>query len=263
MQVVVFLLAVLIGISLGLLGGGGSILAVPILIYAAGMATKPAIAMSLLVVGATSLVGSLRHWKAGNLDLRTALVFGVVSMAGSYGGGRLAAQLADTVQLTLFAVVMLAASVSMFRPASPETEHRTRVRLPLVIAAAAGAGLLTGVIGVGGGFLLVPALVLFGGLPMKQAVGTSLLVIAMNSASGFLAYAGVVRIDWGFALLFTGLSVAGVFAGTALARYVSAARLRLGFAVFLIVVAAIVLVQSAITSGAHAAQPATSDPSVH
>lgn len=256
MYVAGFLLAVLIGISLGLLGGGGSILAVPILIYAVGMAAKPAIAMSLLVVGTTSLVGSVRHWKGGNVDLRTALVFGVVSMAGSYGGGRLAALLTDTVQLTLFAVVMLAASVSMFRPARPGSEHRTRVRLPLVVAAAAGVGLLTGVVGVGGGFLIVPALVLFGGLPMKQAVGTSLLVIAMNSASGFLAYAGDVRIDWGFTLLFISLAVAGVFGGAALARHVSAGQLRRGFAVFLIAVATFVLVQSAVTTRAHAAQPA-------
>lgn len=252
MHIAGFLLAVLIGVSLGLLGGGGSILAVPILVYAVGMAAKPAIAVSLLVVGATSLVGSMRHWKRGNVDVRTALVFGMVSMAGSYGGGKLAAELTDTVQLTLFAVVMLAASVSMFRPARQESAQPARVRLPFVVASAAGVGVLTGAVGVGGGFLIVPALVLFGGLAMKQAVGTSLLVIAMNSVSGFLAYAGDVRIDWRFTLLFTGLAVAGVFAGSALAHYVSPAQLRRGFAIFLIAVATFVLVQSAIATRAHA-----------
>ena len=229
----------------------------PILVYAVGMAVKPAIAVSLLVVGTTSLVGSLRHWRAGNVDVRTAVVFGLVSMAGAYGGGRLAAHLADAFQLTLFAIVMLAASVSMFRPSRHEAEPNHRVRVSLVAAAAAGVGVLTGIVGVGGGFLIVPALVLFSGLPMKRAVGTSLLVIAMNSASGFAAYAGEVPIDWTFTSLFTVLAIAGVFAGAALTPYVSAAHLRRSFAVFLVFVATLVLMQG--TMGSRAATPAGLD----
>jgi len=196
LEILGLFLAALIGVSLGLLGGGGSILAVPILLYVVGMATKPAIAASLLVVGTTSLVGSMRHWRASNVDARTAIIFGLVSMAGSYSGGRLAANLSDSFQLVLFAIVMLGASVSMFRSRNDEPAAAPVVRLPLVVVSAAVVGLLTGIVGVGGGFLIVPALVLFSGLPMKRAVGTSLLVIAMNSASGFMAYAGKVPIDW-------------------------------------------------------------------
>lgn len=245
MQLFGLALAAVIGISLGLLGGGGSILAVPILVYVVGMEAKTAIAASLLVVGSTSLIGALRHWRANNIDVRTAVVFGIVSMAGSFAGGRVAAFLSDAFQLTLFAVVMLAASVSMFRSGSNERVTLAAARLPFIIGAAAVVGLLTGVVGVGGGFLIVPALVLFSGVPMKRAVGTSLLVIAMNSGSGFLAYAGHVNIDWGYTVVFTTLAIAGVFAGSALVPYVSQGALKRSFAAFLIVVAAFILLQNA------------------
>lgn len=247
-------LAAIIGISLGLLGGGGSILAVPILVYVVGMETKTAIAASLLVVGTTSLIGALRHWRANNIDVRTAVVFGLVSMAGSFSGGRVATFLSDTFQLTLFAVVMLAASVSMFRSRNDEAAAPAAPRLALVIAAAAVVGLLTGVVGVGGGFLIVPALVLFSGVSMKRAVGTSLLVIAMNSASGFLAYAGRVNIDWNYIVVFTIIAIAGVFAGSAAVPYVSQGVLKRSFAVFLIVVAGFILLQNS-NFGASSAKP--------
>lgn len=237
-------LAAIIGVSLGLLGGGGSILAVPILVYVVGMETKTAIAASLLVVGTTSLIGALRHLSAKNVDVRTALVFGVVSMIGSFAGGKIAASLSDSFQLTLFAIVMLAASVSMFRSRNDETAVPAPPRLILVIASAGVVGLLTGVVGVGGGFLIVPALVLFSGVPMKRAVGTSLLVIAMNSASGFLAYAGHVTIDWNYTVIFTAIAIAGVFVGSAVVPYVSQGVLKRSFALFLIVVAGFVLLQS-------------------
>lgn len=246
MEIVGLLLAVLIGISLGLLGGGGSILAVPILVYVVGMAPKPAIAASLLVVGATSLFGALRHWRNSNIEVRTALIFGVVSMAGSYAGGKVAVHVSDTFQLMLFAVVMLGASLSMLRSRSGAATGTGLVRVELVIAAAAVVGLLTGLVGVGGGFLIVPALVLFAGLPMKRAVGTSLLVIAMNSMSGFLAYAGTVPIDWRYTALFTALAIAGVFAGSSMVKYLSQSGLKRAFAIFLIGVAAFILLQSAL-----------------
>lgn len=253
MQILGLFLAGLIGLSLGLLGGGGSILAVPILVYAVGMAAKPAIAVSLLVVGTTSLIGSFRHWRAGSVDVRMAVVFGLVSMAGSYAGGRLAALLSDRFQLSLFAAVMLAASISMFRSGKSDGQPRA-ARLPLVAASAAVVGLLTGVVGVGGGFLIVPALVLFAGQPMKRAVGTSLLVIAMNSAAGFAAYAGQVPIDWRYTAAFTAMAVAGVFIGSAIAQFVSQSQLKRGFAVFLVVVATFVLIQNAVTMRAAAAE---------
>ena len=237
-------LAAVIGISLGLLGGGGSILAVPILVYVVGMEPKTAIAASLLVVGTTSLIGALQHWRAKNIDVRTALVFGIVSMAGSFAGGRAAAYLSDWFQLTLFAVVMLAASVSMFRSRGDDAAAAAP-RLGFIVVAAAVVGLLTGVVGVGGGFLIVPALVLFSGVAMKRAVGTSLLVIAMNSASGFLAYAGHVNIDWSYTALFTSIAIAGVFVGSAVVPYVSQSVLKRSFAAFLIAVAGFILVQNA------------------
>lgn len=245
MEILGLLLAALIGVSLGLLGGGGSILAVPILVYVVAMPAKPAIAASLLVVGATSLVGSFRHWRASNVDLRAAIIFGLVSMAGSYAGGKLATNVSDRFQLVLFAVVMLGASFSMFRARSDESPAGTVLRPPLVVAAAAAVGLLTGIVGVGGGFLIVPALVLFAALPMKRAVGTSLLVIAMNSASGFLAYAGKVQIDWRYTAIFTGLAIVGVFIGSSIVQYVSQSVLKRAFAVFLIGVASFILWQSA------------------
>ena len=245
MQLLGLILAAVIGISLGLLGGGGSILAVPILVYVVGMEPKAAIAASLLVVGVTSIIGALRHWRARNIDVRTAVLFGVVSMAGSFVGGRVAAFLSDTFQLTLFAMVMLTASVSMFRSRVDDDAVVAAPRLALVVVAAAVVGLLTGVVGVGGGFLIVPALVLFSGVPMKRAVGTSLLVIAMNSASGFLAYAGHVQIDWSYTALFTSIAIAGVFVGSAALPYVSQSVLKRSFAAFLIAVAGFILVQSA------------------
>jgi len=214
-----FLLAVLIGLSLGLIGGGGSILAVPIFVYVFGFAPKEAIAMSLAVVGVASLVGAFRHGRAGNVNLRIALIFGGIAMAGTYLGARLAVFISGTAQLTLFALVMIASAASMFRAAASaertgEPGERPPLYLPIVALAGIAVGMLTGLVGVGGGFLIVPALVLLAGIPMKEAIGTSLLVISLNSAAGFLGYLGQVPIAWGFMLTFTVVAVAGIFLGT-------------------------------------------------
>ena len=242
-------LAALVGLSLGLLGGGGSILTVPIFVYVLGYDAKTAIAMSLPVVGATSLVGALSHRRAGNVQLRTALVFGGVAVVGAYAGARLAAYVTGATQLTILAVVMLAAAVSMFRggsrddpAASPAAEDAASLGLVLLVGL--GAGLLTGLVGIGGGFLVVPALVLVGKLLMKQAVGTSLLVIAMNSASGFLGYLDQVSIPWAFTALFAAVAAAGIIAGSALVRLVSPRALRRAFAVFLVAIGGFMLYQN-------------------
>jgi uncharacterized membrane protein YfcA len=236
-------LATLIGLSLGLLGGGGSILTVPVLVYVLGFAAKPAIAMSLPVVGITSLVGAALHWRLGNVRVPTALTFGVVAMIGAFAGAKLAVLVSGTAQLALLAVVMLAAAGSMLRgnrgvgdaaPAAPP-------RLALLVPVALGVGVLTGLVGIGGGFLVVPALVLLARVPMRQAVGTSLLVIAMNSASGFAGYLGTVDIDWRFLAGFTAAAVAGALAGTALAARVPQVTLKRTFAVFLLVMGGFVL----------------------
>jgi len=251
MLILGYALAALIGLSLGLMGGGGSILTVPIFVYVLAFDPKLAIAMSLPVVGVTSLVGALGHWRAGNVDLKTAALFGVVAMFGAYLGARLAALLTGAVQLSLLAVIMLAAAISMFNSArrtstvttpGPSSERPMSLRLLWPVAMC--VGLVTGVVGVGGGFLIVPALVLLGHVSMKQAVGTSLLVIAMNCASGFAGYVGRVDIPWSFVLGFTAIAVLGILAGTYLVRYVSQRALKQAFSVFLVVMGTFILVQN-------------------
>jgi hypothetical protein len=243
------LLASAIGLSLGLLGGGGSILTVPIFVYVLGYAAKPAIAMSLPVVGATSLVGAVGHWRAGNVNLRQAVSFGVVAMVGAYAGARLAVLVSGVVQLTLLAVVMLAAAMSMLRrprdrAATAGTADAKPVSRPLVLLVGLGVGLLTGLVGIGGGFLIVPALVILARLPMKQAVGTSLVVIAMNSASGFAGYLGQVDVPWAFMGMFTAVAIGGILVGTYLVRFVSQQALKRAFALFLLLMGGVILYQN-------------------
>lgn len=241
-------LAALIGVSLGMLGGGGSILTVPILVYVVGFEAKPAIAMSLAVVGAASLLGAVRHWRDGNVNLRVALIFGIVAMAGTYLGARVSVFFSGEAQLTIFAVVMLAAAVFMFRdrtPAAvPAAPAESRMQLAGIGLAAIAVGMLTGIVGVGGGFLIVPVLVLVGRISMKEAVGTSLLVIALNSAVGFYAYLGTVEVPWRFLSLFTAIAMAGILVGTQLVRSVSAASLKRTFSVFLVFMALFILYQN-------------------
>jgi uncharacterized protein len=236
-------LAGLIGLSLGLLGGGGSILTVPVLVYVLGFSAKPAIAMSLPVVGVTSLVGAALHWRLGNVRVRTALTFGVLAMAGAFAGARLAVFLSGAAQLALLAVVMLAAAASMLRggSATVAAESVAAPRLAPLLPVALGVGVLTGLVGIGGGFLVVPALVLLARVPMRQAVGTSLLVIAMNSAAGFAGYLDTVRFDWEFLAGFTAAAVVGALVGTALLTRIPQTALKRGFAVFLLAIGGFVL----------------------
>ncbi|MDQ3518730.1 MAG: sulfite exporter TauE/SafE family protein [Gemmatimonadota bacterium] len=252
MEVLGYFLAAIIGLSLGLLGGGGSILTVPIFVYVMGFGAKQAIAMSLPVVGATSLFGAASHWRSGNVRVRTAVFFGIVAMLGSYAGARVAVHVSGAVQLSLLAVVMLAAAISMFRSkreslgVADADDRRTgqKLSVPLLAAVGLGVGLLTGLVGIGGGFLIVPALVVLARVPMKQAVGTSLLVIAMNSFSGFLGYVGRVEIPWGLMALFTFIAIAGILVGTHLVRFVSQWALKRAFAAFLVVMGALILYQN-------------------
>jgi uncharacterized membrane protein YfcA len=244
-------LAALVGLSLGLLGGGGSILTVPIFVYVLGFGAKEAIAMSLAVVGTTSLFGVVGHWRAGNVNPRVALFFGVVTMVGAFLGSRLAVFFSDTAQLTLFAVIMLLASYFMFRgrrPARAGDEERAtpQASLPLVVLTLAGlvVGVLTGLVGVGGGFLIVPALVLLARVPMREAVGTSLLVIALNAATGFAGYLGRVEVAWALMGGFTAIAAAGILVGTRLVRHVPQEALRRAFAIFLVLMGGFVLYQN-------------------
>ena len=251
-------LAALIGLTLGLLGGGGSILTVPVLVYVLGYAAKPAIVMSLPVVGVTSLVGALLHWRLGNVRVGTAVAFGLLAMLGAFVGAKFAALLSGSAQLVLLAVVMLAAAVSMLRGRrneSTDSLRGTRPQLTLLVPVALGVGVLTGLVGIGGGFLVVPALVLLARVPMREAVGTSLLVIAMNSGAGFVGYLGTVSIDWQFLAGFTAVAVIGALAGTALASRVPQATLKRVFAVFLLLLSAFVLYKNRDAFNARATEP--------
>jgi len=242
-----FLFAALIGLALGTLGGGGSILTVPVLVYVLGYDPKLAIAMSLPVVGTAALVGVVSHWRAGNVRLQTAAIFGSVAMVGSYTGARASIWLTGRLQLLILGSVMIVAAASMLRSSIREGIAPTMESQPhpaIMLSVGFGVGLLTGVIGIGGGFLIVPALVILGRVPMKSAVGTSLLVIAMNSLSGYLGYHGREIVPWDFVVRFSAVAVVGILAGTALVRHISTRQLKRAFALLLVVIGVLVLWQN-------------------
>ncbi|WP_369142182.1 sulfite exporter TauE/SafE family protein [Streptomyces sp. R44] len=242
MTALVVAASLLVGVSLGALGGGGSILTVPILVYLAGLDAKEAIATSLFVVGVTSLAALVPHARAGRVRWRTGLLFGGFSMAGAYGGGRLAEHLPSTALLVAFALMMLATAVAMLRKPRRDPE-KARGPLPLKRIAVDGlaVGAVTGLVGSGGGFLVVPALALLAGLPMGVAVGTSLLVIAMNSFAGLAGHLSGVGIEWGLALTVTAAAVVGSLVGGRLAGRIPQDALRTAFGWLVIVMGVLVL----------------------
>jgi len=242
-----YLLALIIGLSLGLLGGGGSILTVPVLHYVLRYEVREAVPMSLVVVGLTSGFGALQHWKTGTVIWSAALAFGPPAIVGALLGAELGLRTSGAVQLAVFAGVMIAAAVSMWAGRSllarapAGTPLPARRSLPLIMVFGSLVGVLTGFVGVGGGFLFVPALVLLGGLTMKEAVGTSLALILLSCIAGFLRYQGSLALDWSAIALFTGIAFVGVAAGARLVRHVSQDTLRRGFALLLFVMGALVL----------------------
>jgi hypothetical protein len=250
--------AAAIGLTLGTLGGGGSVLTVPVLVYLVGYDPKIAVPTSLGVVGAASAMGAIGHWRAGRVDLRVALTFGLVTMVGAYAGARIAVFLAGSVQLAIQSVVVVVAAILMLRPHAvrpalhrpdelPGADPRARARAAAMrqalrlVPVGTGVGLLTGTVGVGGGFIIVPALVLWGGIEMPSAVGTSLVVIALNCMIGLTGYAGHVAIPWGDTAAFTGVAVLAAAAGTVVVGALRPQRLRQIFAVFLLGVGGFVL----------------------
>ena len=238
-------LAVFVGVSLGLLGGGGAILTVPLLAYVAGMEPKHAIAMSLLVVGVTSAVGAITHARAGRVRWRIAAVFGVAAMAGAYGGGRLARFVPATVLMMAFAAVMIAAAIAMLRGRKKTAGADGFRQLPVVKIAALGIGVgtVSGLIGAGGGFLLVPALALLGGLPMPAAVGTSLIVIAMQSFAGLAGHLATEHIDSRLAAMVTAAAVIGAIVGGRFVAAVNPNALRRLFGWFVLLMASVILAE--------------------
>ncbi|MEV5742264.1 sulfite exporter TauE/SafE family protein [Microbispora rosea] len=239
--------AVVVGLALGLFGGGGSILTVPLLVYVAGVPAKSAIAMSLFVVGVTSVISAAGHARAGRIRWRTGLVFGLAGMAGAYGGGLVGPRLPAAALLAGFALMMAATAVAMIcrRGTSRPAEAHKDLPILHVLIEGVVVGLVTGLVGAGGGFLVVPALVLLGGMPMSTAVATSLVVIAMKSFAGLAGYLQTVPVDWSIALPVTATAVAGGLAGGWLAGRVHADRLRTGFGWFVLVMGGFVLLQQA------------------
>ena len=244
--------AVFIGISLGLIGGGGSILTVPVLVYVLGIDPVLATAYSLFVVGSTSLVGSFTYMRKQLVDYKTALVFAIPSFITVFFTRKFVVpllpdplfvlgELAVTKSIGImvfFALIMLAASYSMIKGNGKNNSDEQSVvefNIPLIALEGIVVGLITGLVGAGGGFLIIPALVLMAKLPMKMAVGTSLLIIAAKSLIGFLGDVANQTIDWKMLLIFTGLSVVGIFIGSFLSKIINENALKKGFGWFVLI----------------------------
>ncbi len=232
-----------IGLSLGLLGGGGSILTVPALVYLVGQSPQAAVTTSLAIVGANSALGATFHHAQGTLNWRVAVIFGGVGMVVAYLAAGLSKLFSPAMLLIAFAILMLLIGGMMIlrRERAATEQVHNHFNLPLTLAGGAGVGLLTGVLGVGGGFLIVPALVMLVGLPMNQAIGTSLFVIAANSAAGLLGHLAGNPLDMTLTVVFVSAGLAGTFAGARLAKRLPATRLRQAFALFVMILAIFLL----------------------
>ncbi len=250
--------ALAIGTTLGLMGSGGSILTLPLLVYMLGREGDIAIAESLAIVGGIAAVGVIPHARKRLVEWHTALIFGLPGMLGAFFGAIIGAWMDNTVQLIIFALVMLTAAMFMFRksrakpvtdsPDADQVADPEHARPAPVLIALQGlvVGIMTGIVGVGGGFLIVPALVLLGKLPIHRAVATSLLVIAANSAVAFVRYTtGLadegVYVDWGIIGMFVGVGACGTFVGKAVGGRISQRALRRAFAIFLVVMGVVIM----------------------
>lgn len=254
MEILGYIGAILMGLSLGLIGGGGSILTVPILVYLFMVEPVLATAYSLFIVGLTSLVGSLSHMRMGNIHWRTAIVFGIPSILAVYATRAwLVPAIPDPILnmgsftlskpigiLILFALIMVAAAYSMIRKPKAKADasgadEEVKFNYPLILAEGLVVGMVTGIVGAGGGFLIIPALVLLAKLPMKQAVGTSLIIIAAKSLIGFTGdLKGNEVIDWTFLLMFSAIAIGGIIAGSILSKRIPNEKLKPAFGWFVL-----------------------------
>ena len=247
-----FSAAIVIGISLGLIGGGGSILTVPVLVYIMGIDPMLATAYSLFVVGSTSLVGAGTYMKKGLVNYKTAIVFAIPSFIAVFLTRKfLVPALPDPLFsigeslvtknigiMVFFGLIMLAASYSMIRSKNDgagDEKQAIKFNFPMIALEGSVVGLITGIVGAGGGFLIIPALVLLAKLPMKMAVGTSLVIIAAKSLIGFLGDLSTQTIDWPLLIMFTGLSIVGIFIGSALSKKINERVLKTGFGWFVLI----------------------------
>lgn len=268
-EILGYLLSAIMGFTLGLLGGGGSILTVPILVYVMGIDPVMSTAYSLFVVGLTALIGAYGYWRKGQLSLKTAVVFAIPAFASVYATRKfLMPAIPDTIAqigtftltkdilvMVVFAAMMILAAVSMIRKkkggeAVADEEANPKFNYPLILTEGIVVGVLTGFVGAGGGFLIIPALVVFARLPMKLAVGTSLLIIAVKSLIGFI---GDVQnygdaIDWTFLGLFSLMAIAGILLGTWVSKYISSAKLKPAFGWFVLVMGVMIFLKEMINA---------------
>lgn len=236
-------LAVLIGVSLGLLGSGGSIVTLPVLVYVAGIPAHQAVGMSLAIVGGTSALGSLLNLRLGTLDLRAAAFFSLSGIVGALIGARFTHLVSARSLMMLFGALMLVVGLRMVM-GNGEAQSGRKCRPLRCLGTGLGVGLLTGFLGVGGGFVILPALVIFAGLEMKAAIGTSLAVIAVNSFAGLIGQLHYVQFDWPITLGFLGAALAGMVGGNAVASRISSQSLRRAFAGSVIVLGMFLLVRN-------------------
>ncbi|HLF53264.1 sulfite exporter TauE/SafE family protein [Flavobacterium sp.] len=252
MEYIGYFTSILIGVALGLIGGGGSILTVPVLVYLFAVEPVLATAYSLFIVGLTSAVGTVGYFKKGLVNIKTAIVFGIPSIIAvfftravivpaipkevfSVGDFMVTKNL---LMMLLFAVIMIAASYSMIKKDKKiisEEPQQQKFNYPLIIIEGAIVGVITGLVGAGGGFLIIPALVILSKLPMKEAVGTSLVIIAAKSLIGFFGEGGENVIDWQFLFTISGFAIVGIFIGTALSKKIDGAKLKPAFGWFVLV----------------------------
>lgn len=262
MLIVGYLLSVLIGVSLGLIGGGGSILTVPVLVYVFGLDAVLATGYSLFIVGITSAVGSVQYFKRGLINFKTAIIFGIPSIVAVYLTRSLIVPLIPTslinignFQVTksiflmiLFAMLMIAASYSMIKKSKAEVKDQgiQVFNYPLIFVEGSIVGVLTGLVGAGGGFLIIPALVVLSKLPMKEAVGTSLLIIAAKSLFGFFGEIGHAYLNWTLLLSVTCAAVIGIFLGSMFSKKMDGAKLKPAFGWFVLVIGIFIIIKEAL-----------------
>ncbi len=263
MEIIGYIASILIGISLGLIGSGGSILTVPVLVYLFAVDPVAATAYSLFIVGLTSAVGSFSYFRKGLVNIRTAIVFGIPSIAAVFFtrafivpaipaevfslGGFVVTK--SILLMLLFAVLMVAASYSMIRKSKPKTGDANspqKFNYPVILLEGAVVGIVTGLVGAGGGFLIIPALVLLSKLPMKQAVGTSLVIIAAKSLIGFFGESSETIIDWKLLALVSTFAIAGIFAGVALSKKIDGDKLKPAFGWFVLIMGIYIILKETV-----------------
>jgi uncharacterized membrane protein YfcA len=234
------LLSTLIGVTLAALGAGGAMLTVPLLVHLVGVSPRQAVPMSMVIVGATALAAAVGHFRRGNLDIKAAVTFALSGVVGAWAGSFLMHLVSEQTLMLLFAALLLTVGIRMLR--SGAIKPNQNPRLLRCLFTGFGIGVLTGFLGVGGGFLLVPGLVLFAGLDTKRAAGTSLAVISANCASGLLAHIRTTPVDWRLTLSFLTATLTGMLLGLAIAKHAPEAALRKAFAALILTVGTAVLI---------------------